>query len=64
VKGKSGAEERAVIVVEGIECKEATMIMETDKKILHQIHSCSAQTALDFEKEFRSKNNSAQPKPE
>lgn len=53
VKEKSGTEERIVITVSGKHCEEATIIMETDKTILHQIQSCSAQAALDFEKEFK-----------
>jgi hypothetical protein len=64
VKGKDGAEERAVITVDGKPCKESTIIMETDKTILHLIQSCSAQTALDFETEFKSKTNPVHPKPE
>jgi hypothetical protein len=63
-KGKGGAEERAVITSSGKLCKVVTIIMETDETILHQIQSCSAQAAFDFEKEFKGKRNSVHPKTE
>ena len=64
VKAKTGTEERVVATLAGKKCKEVTIIMETDVRILHQIQACSAQTALDFEKEFKSKRDPVNPKTE